>query len=150
MTRRTDRISATLTRALQEIIAKGLADPRVRGLITVTGVTVSPDLAEARVDVSVLPQSQQELTLHGLEAAAPHLRHELSEMVDMRKMPKLFFRLDSRLKKESAVLQDINRAARESMEGGERHGWSSAGSSGGQQSASTDVGDEQKRKERGA
>lgn len=151
MTRRTERVSATLTRAMQEIIAKGLADPRVRGLITVTDVTVSPDLAEARVSVSVLPTSQQELTIHGLQAAAAHLRHELSELVDLKRMPRLFFKPDTRLKKEAAVLQDINRAARESLESSEgKTGWSSAQPSGGQQSPSCDPPETDPHKEPGA
>ncbi|GMV24067.1 MAG: hypothetical protein AMXMBFR58_00980 [Phycisphaerae bacterium] len=114
MTRRTDRVSAALRRAVQEVIARGLSDPRVRGLITVTEVSVTPDLADARVSVSVLPASDQELTIHGLEAAAAHIRHEVSELVDLNRMPRLIFRPDARIKKEAAVLRDIHLAAESS------------------------------------
>ena len=42
MTRRTDKINSTLMRAIQERLARGLADPRIRGLITVTAVECTP------------------------------------------------------------------------------------------------------------
>lgn len=116
MTRRSERVSATLTRAVQEVVARGFADPRIRGLITVTGVDVSPDMADARVMVSVFPASDEPLTMHGLRAAAAHLRHEVSEIVDLRVMPKLHFVTDTRLKKEAKVLGAINRAAVASSE----------------------------------
>ncbi|MCC6425563.1 MAG: 30S ribosome-binding factor RbfA [Phycisphaerales bacterium] len=146
MNRRMEKISASLLRAIQEVLARGLADPRIRGLITVTDVTVAPDLSEARVMVSVLPQSAQELTLHGLQAAAVHLRREVGELIDMRRMPQLLFRVDTRLKKEATVLDALNKVAQERQSHADQDAasaghWSpppppDAGDPGGQQSAS--------------
>src|SRR5204863_7128593 len=70
VSRRSDQFGAELTRAVQEVLARGLQDPRVSGLITVTGVNVTENLSDATVSVSVLPEDRQELTLHGLRGAA--------------------------------------------------------------------------------
>jgi ribosome-binding factor A len=135
MTRRSERVSAALTRAIQEVVARGFSDPRIRGLITVTDVAVSPDFAEAWVSVSVLPVQNQDLTLHGLQAASSHIRHEIGELIDLKRMPKLMFRVDNRVKKEAAVLHDINRAIEASRQASDHPGtWSPAPRADGQQS----------------
>ncbi len=151
MTRRNERISALLTRAVQEVIVRGVSDPRIRGLITITEVVVSPDLAEARVSVSVLPHAQQELTIHGLQAASAHIRHEVSELVDLKRMPNLIFRPDPRLKKEAAVLRDINMAKEHTREAGAGgSGWSASLPEGRQQSGPGEDASHEPRKEPGA
>ncbi|MFG0284124.1 MAG: 30S ribosome-binding factor RbfA [Phycisphaerales bacterium JB039] len=110
MSVRTDKIAATLQRALQEAIARGVNDPRVRGLITVTAVRVSPDLRDAVVSVSVLPESAQEITLHGLRSAAGRLRHEIAGAIRLRRMPTITFELDDSLKTQARILSAIARA----------------------------------------
>lgn len=110
MSIRTEKISATIRKALQEAIARGVHDPRVRGIITVTAVEVSPDLRSAIVRVSVLPESAQELTLHGLISAAGRLRREVGEAVRMKRVPDLTFQLDDSLKRQAKVLSAIARA----------------------------------------
>jgi ribosome-binding factor A len=100
---RNEVVAATLKRAIQEILARGLHDPRVRGLISVTSVEVTHDRADATVMVSVLPEEHAELTLHGLRSAAAHVRSALAGRVSMRRLPRLSFRLDESLKKEAAV-----------------------------------------------
>lgn len=103
MTARQEQLGSVILRAMQQILARGLSDPRVRGLITVTRVRVSDDLREATVLVSVTPEDQAELTLHGLQHAAGHLRSRLGETVNLRRLPKLIFRADRSLKKSAEV-----------------------------------------------
>lgn len=111
MSRRRDQLAAALRRAVQEVLARGLSDPRIAGLVTVTAVTLDEDLRHAVVHVSVYPADKQDLTLHGLRAAAAHVRHQVGEAVRVRQMPELSFRLDPSLKKQAAVLDAIARAA---------------------------------------
>ncbi|MCH8270188.1 MAG: 30S ribosome-binding factor RbfA [Planctomycetes bacterium] len=113
MSRRTDQISSTLQRAVQEVLARGLHDPRVTGLTTITGVTVSPDLKTAVVLVSVLPDTKQALTLHGLEDAAGHIRHQVARSVRMRRVPEFKFKADLAAKEQAAVLAAIAKARSE-------------------------------------
>lgn len=113
MSRRTEQIASTLREAVREVFSRGFQDPRIRGLITVTEVELSPDLANATVLVSVLPEEHEELTLHGLRAASSHIRHEVGERLDMRRVPTLFFKADRTMKKQADVIQALAKAAAE-------------------------------------
>ena len=112
MTRHPDQIDAVVQRALQKVLGRGLADPRVRGLVTVTKVSVSPDMSEARVWCSVLPAERGKGTLHGLNAAAGWIGRQVGNEVRMRRVPRLRFILDESMKKEAKVLGAINDAVR--------------------------------------
>lgn len=113
MSRRTDQMSATIREALQAVIDRGLADPRISGLITVTQVRVTDDFKSAFVEISVLPAEKQDLTMHGLRAAARHIRREVGDHVAIKQMPELVFRLDESLKKQAGVLDAIAKATAE-------------------------------------
>ena len=89
---------------------RGFHDPRIRGLISVTRVSVAPDLGDATIMVSVLPEAQAELTMHGLRHAASRVRSELGKRVQLRRVPRLSFKLDQSLKKEAATLAAIDEA----------------------------------------
>jgi len=112
---RLEQLTSAIDRGVREVIARGFSDPRIAGLITVTDVRVLQDLSQAFIAVSVLPQEKQELTLHGLESAAPFIRREVGDIINARTMPQLTFRLDTSLKKQAAVLKDLDRV-REQIE----------------------------------
>lgn len=121
MSHRPEQLAAEIQKAVQDILARGLSDPRVSGLITITKVRVQADLKRAEMFVSVLPADRQALTMHGLKSAERHIRREVGDLVRTRSIPELVFVLDQSLKKEAAVLEDLRRvreeqAARESSE----------------------------------
>jgi ribosome-binding factor A len=103
MTRRAEQMSATIRGAVQQVIDRGLSDPRISGLITVTSLRVTDDLKSAIITISVLPEPKQELTLHGLKAAARHIRRQAGDLVEIKQMPELIFKLDQSLKKQAQV-----------------------------------------------
>lgn len=103
MTVRTQQIASSIRAAVQAAISRGLNDPRIRGLVSITKVTVAPDLSEAFIHVSVLPAEHSVLTMRGLESAAGHLRASLRDSIRMRKLPRLSFRLDESLKKQAEL-----------------------------------------------
>lgn len=116
MTLRTDRIAALLEQAIGQVLARGLADPRVKGLITITGVRVSDDLARAVVSISITPEAKVRVTLAGLIAAGRHIRHEASNLIDLRRMPQFQFVLDEGIKRQSAVFEALARVEAERAE----------------------------------
>ena len=118
MSRRTQQIASTMMRALQQRLARGLADPRMRGLVTITGVDVAEDLEQATVRVTVMPEEHEALTLHALSSAAGKLRRELADEVRIRQMPVLRFVVDEGLKEQAKVLALLakDRAEREARE----------------------------------
>jgi len=111
--RKHGQMASTIQRELQNALARGLSDPRVRGLITIMDVEVLEDLTEARINVSVMPDDHAELTLHGLKAAAGHLRRKVGDRVRTRSLPRFVFRLDDKFKKQAGVLDAIARARAE-------------------------------------
>jgi len=119
MSIRTDKIASVIRHAVQDVITRGLGDPRIRGLVSITHVDVTPDLAEAKVHVSVLPQKHEDLTMHGLQDAAGHIQHEIAPAITARRLPRLRFVKDDSLKKQAlldAALRD-GRAAQTEPDG---------------------------------
>ena len=110
MSHRKEQLESSLQRAIGQRIAEGLADPRISGMISVTGVEVSPDGRHANVLVSVLPESAQKLAIQGLGSAAGHIRSSVREVLRMRSVPVLHFQLDASLKKQAQVLDAIRKA----------------------------------------
>jgi ribosome-binding factor A len=118
MSHRLEQVASTLHRAVAANIGKGLGDPRIRGLISVTRVDVSPDMRHADVFVTIMPEQHEKLTMEGLKAAELHIQNAVKPQLPMRLMPHLHFKLDTKLKKEMAVLQSISEArARDEKDG---------------------------------
>jgi ribosome-binding factor A len=113
MTQRTEQVASTLKRAVQEVLSRGLADPRIQGLITVTRIDVSADLANATVYCTVTPQKHEELALHGLQSASRWIRRQAADKVRFRRMPQFRFRVDEKLLKQQEVLASIAEANQE-------------------------------------
>lgn len=113
MSHRKEQVASTLRRAIQQVLGRGLNDPRIRGLVTVTGVEVPPDLRTATVLVSVLPEERQTLTIKGIQDASRHIRREVGELVAMRQVPELYFKLDVSLKRQAEAIQAISKAIEE-------------------------------------
>lgn len=91
---RMDRLADLLRHELAEILQHGLKDPRVR-LATVAGVTVSRDLAHAKVRVSVLgSDDERRRCVAALVHARGFVRSLLARRVRLRTVPELRFELD--------------------------------------------------------
>ena len=105
-----EHLEASLERALREVFARGFNDPRISGILTITGVRVTPDHTQAFVSVSILPEDKSTLSMHGLESAARHIRREVGERIRTRQMPQITFQLDSSLKRQARVLEALDRA----------------------------------------
>ncbi len=71
-----------------------LSDPRINGLVTVTGVRVSPDLAQATVYYSVLEGEDEEAAHEGLQSAAGRVQAAVGHQTRLRRTPRLRFEPD--------------------------------------------------------
>lgn len=113
MSHRVEQVTSTLTKAIQQVLAKGLADPRIRGMITVTEVRTSKDLRHATVLVSIFPEQYERATIAGLQHATLRIQRAVNELMHMRRPPHLEFRLDQSLKKQAEILAAIREATAE-------------------------------------
>jgi ribosome-binding factor A len=107
MSIRQRQIESVLKRAISEVLGRRLADPRIRGMVSITHIEVRPDLRQAVVYVSVLPQEYSSLTLHGLTDASGRIHRLIRKSITARTMPHLRFELDESIKKEAAVFDAI-------------------------------------------
>jgi ribosome-binding factor A len=88
------RVADQIQRELAEIIRAELKDPRV-GMITLTSVEVSPDLAHAKVYFTTLADDpQRDEVFKGLKRASGFLRSELGHRVKVHNTPELHFIYD--------------------------------------------------------
>ncbi len=95
-TKRTDKIADLLKRELALLIQSEIRDPRV-GMVSVTGVEVSRDLAYASVFVTMLGKSTTDEIEEGIQAlnrASGYLRTLLAKNISLRTTPKLTFKYD--------------------------------------------------------
>jgi ribosome-binding factor A len=97
MSRRTEQVGDEIQRVLGEVIQHEVKDPRV-GFVTVTSVTVTPDLSRANVRLSILgDERQRKEAMRGLERARGFLRRRVGEEVVLRNVPELVLHLDTSL-----------------------------------------------------
>ena len=109
---RSERVADALQREIAALIRTELNDPRV-GLVGVTGVDVSRDLAVARVYISFVDERDDlaiEEAIVALGGAAGYLRTQLASRVRMRSVPALRFFYDSTAKTGQHLSELIDRA----------------------------------------
>ena len=96
---------------LAEMIRAEVKDPRV-GLVTVTGVELTPDYAYATVWFTVLPDDPEKVasTLAGLRHAAGFLRSQLGRRVRIHTTPELRFVHDTSTERGMSMSRLIDQA----------------------------------------
>ncbi len=91
---RPERISELVRQAISTALATELKDPRV-GFVTVTRVTVSPDISHANVYVSVMGSDEEKArAMEGLENATGFLRTYVARQLHVGTAPELHMELD--------------------------------------------------------
>lgn len=93
MSGRIRKVESQLKEIVGEEIAT-LSDPRIRGLVTVTGVRVSPDLSTATVFYSVLSDEDLEGAREGLQSAAGRIQGVVGAQTRLKRTPRLHFEPD--------------------------------------------------------
>ncbi len=94
---RIGRINEEIQRELSDLI-RGLKDPRVQTMLSITRVDTTSDLRYAKVHISVLEESRENEAMKGLRSAGGWLRRELGQKLQLRYTPELVFELDDSIK----------------------------------------------------
>ena len=108
---RTQRIGDQMQRELAQLIQREIKDPRL-GLVTITGVEVSRDVAHAKVFITVMGQDDAgkiALNMEILNDAAGYLRMLLGKSMKLRSVPQLHFHYDESIRR-GAELKRIRRS----------------------------------------
>ncbi len=109
---RTQRVAEQIQKELARVIQLEMKDPRL-GMVTVSAVEVSRDLAFADVYVSILGvEDQQSIdeSLQILNQASGFLRSQLARAVKLRFTPKLRFYFDNSLRRGAYLSSLIDEA----------------------------------------
>ena len=109
--RRSERVAEGIREEVATFLAEDAKDPRIVGLVTVTGVDVTRDLRHAKVFVSIMGSDvERQATLEGLDSAAGHLRSRVGRALRLRVAPEITFRYDesiARAAKIEALLAEL-------------------------------------------
>jgi ribosome-binding factor A len=102
--RRPDRVSEAIREEIAMFLADGVKDPRVAGLVTVTGVDITRDLRHAKVFVSVMGTDEaRSTTMEGLASLAPQLRGRIGRALRLRLAPEIAFKLDESVARAARI-----------------------------------------------
>ena len=112
MGNRPDRVGEAIRDELSQLLARDVHDPGI-GFITLTRVSVTPDLQLARVYYTSLgDEKARRETAKALQRAAPFLRRHLGARVRLRRVPELTFFYDESIghaDRIEQILQDLKR-----------------------------------------
>jgi len=104
---RAQRVADQIQRELSEILRRDLRDPGV-GMITLTGVQVSPDCAHATVFFTCLDVTHVPQAARGLQRASGFLRSQLAKRIKLYTAPELRFVYDESIERGAHLSQLID------------------------------------------
>jgi ribosome-binding factor A len=108
MSRRSERTSRLIQREISGLLEREVNDPRLSMLISVTEVSLSPDLRHAKVFVSTLGNEiNKEDMLAGFNNASGFLRRELASHLKLKYTPQLSFHYDDSIERGARLLKLI-------------------------------------------
>jgi ribosome-binding factor A len=104
---RARKVGDQIQRELAEIVSRELRDPRV-GMITLTGVDMSPDCSHATVFFTCLDAAQAQAAEKGLVRAAGFLRTQLAKRIKIFVTPQLHFKYDESVERGDRISRLID------------------------------------------
>lgn len=113
-TERANRICDQIQRDLATLIPREVADPAA-GMVTITGVEITPDYAHATVHFTSIG-STPEASTAALNRAAPILHERIFKLLHIHTVPRLHFVYDESVEKGFEMDQLIRQAREEDAE----------------------------------
>lgn len=91
---RMTRINDEVARCAAEIIRFEMSDPRIGGIVSVTGAKVTADLKYCKISVSLLDDELSDEIMAALTSAAGFVRKRIADTLNLRHTPEITFTLD--------------------------------------------------------
>ncbi len=110
---RTSRVSQQVQKELARILQQEVKDPRI-GMVTISGVDITRDLAYAKVFVTFLTIGDQtnDESLEGLNAASGYIRRLLGKAMRLRIVPEVRFCFDETLTEGLRISELVSSAVK--------------------------------------
>jgi ribosome-binding factor A len=110
---RPSRVGDQLRAEISDLLAREVHDPGI-GFLTVTQVTVSPDLQVARVYYTTLGDERARRdTARALGRATPFLRRQLGSRLRLKRVPVLEFFFDESVERGDRIERILNELSAE-------------------------------------
>jgi ribosome-binding factor A len=110
-TKRILKVNKLLKKELGQLFLKEVEFPK-DVLVTITRIDTSPDLKEAIVSISSLPDSKSQIVQKILSYRIYDLQQEINKKLRMRPVPKIIFREEEKVGQAARIeelLQKINK-----------------------------------------
>lgn len=102
MTQRQEKVNSLI----KEVVARYLeVESNKTSMITVTKVDVSPDLKNAKIYISVLPEDREETALDFCKRKRSDIKHEIKKKLSLRVIPFVDILLDAGEKNRQKIHQ---------------------------------------------
>jgi ribosome-binding factor A len=110
--RRQEKLASIIREAVSDVFLRGLSDPRVEGVISVTDVKVTPDMRTVDVFISIMSAKDPtgKTCFAGIQHASRYIQSQVGGYIKMRYCPVLQFHLDDKLKKTMETMRLIDEA----------------------------------------
>lgn len=96
---RPSRIGEEIRRILSDLLLKGLKDPRLDEMISITAVDVTSDYSYATIYFTVLGTSSQDEKMadiaEGFRSSQGYIRKQIGNQLKLRHVPELIFKPDA-------------------------------------------------------
>ncbi|MGI6721830.1 MAG: 30S ribosome-binding factor RbfA [Anaerovoracaceae bacterium] len=98
---RQGRLAEEIKKLISEMLLRELKDPRLTGMVSITGVDVSPDSSYATVYLSVFTGSDEDHdeaeanVLAALGSSKGLIRRKIGKNMKLRHVPELTFKIDT-------------------------------------------------------
>ena len=100
------RVESLLKQEISRIIQKDFRSNL--GLISITGIKISKDLANATVFYSHLgSESERKKSFEKLKKSRLFIKRELNKHIRLKRIPSLTFKLDNSLERGSEILEKL-------------------------------------------
>ncbi|GGB00102.1 30S ribosome-binding factor RbfA [Agarivorans gilvus] len=120
---RPDRVAQQIQKEVAVILQREVRDSRL-GLVTVSAVEVTRDLAYAKVFVTFLDDSDEAVktSLEALEEHVGYVRHLLAKAMRLRAVPELRFQYDGSLREGLRMTELASQAVKDDQRKAEQSG----------------------------
>ena len=110
---RTEKLNSEFQKEISVVLSRKLKNPLATEMVSVVKVDVSPDLAHAKVFLSVFSTNEEKkkTTFDAIKSDAKKIRYELSQVMRLRTIPELHFSLDDSMEygdKMDKLFKSIN------------------------------------------
>ena len=108
---RTEKLNSEFQKEISDVILRKLKNPLVTALVSVVKVDVSPDIAHAKVFLSVFSTSEEKkkTPFDAIKADAKKIRYELGQVMRLRTVPELHIVLDDSMEYSARIRSLINK-----------------------------------------